>query len=133
MAGSTVIYDTGMVECCGFEALGIMTDPTILIGRNMSDGFASGKSCTMASAAIVDDASVIEGGRYKACCLVTHNTILIGRNMTRRRNFSTRSRAVMAGGTTVNDILMIKCSPGECLGVMAQGAILVRCYRNMVL
>ncbi len=35
MAGGAIVHDAGMVECCGDEVAGIVTDAAILIGGQM--------------------------------------------------------------------------------------------------
>jgi hypothetical protein len=47
MARRTIIYDTGMIKYRTDESTGVMTNATILIGKNMGVCFADGETSTM--------------------------------------------------------------------------------------
>ncbi len=81
MARRAVVHNTGVIERGRDEAPGVMTDTTILIGRNMVDCFACGQASVMTRRAVVNDADVIERCRQKTRGHVAAAAIAVGRHM----------------------------------------------------
>lgn len=122
MAGLAAIGDAGVIEGRRDETSGIVTDATILGGRDVARIFRCGETSTVTRRAVIDDACMVEGSRLESGGLVAVDAVAVGRYVV--VVFTRGSSAVVTGDTVVGDVLVIKRGLGKRRRRMAHRAIL---------
>jgi len=122
MTRDAIVDDTGMIEGCRAEVIGVMADAAILIGVHMAIVFSGGEIAIMTGLAVILDTLVIKGCGFKTRSLVAIDAITVSRHMV--VVFSGGGAAIVTGRTVTLDSLVIKMSTGKGRGVMAHRAIL---------
>lgn len=111
MTGRAVVHDAGMVEAGRNEVPGVVADPAILTGGQVSVAFTRRETGIVTGRAVVDDADMVEGRWPEPRRLVAVDAVAIGRHVP--AGLSCRGIPVVAGPTVTRYALVIEMGLGK--------------------